>query len=129
MQERLIKMLSDVKGETYEKKLEDAGLTTLEERRIRGDAIETFKTLKGFNRVQKENWFKEISDNARPTRMTSTVQGGQVVKKEAVLEVERSRLEIRRNFFSTRAAKEWNELPESVKKSTSVNGFKDSYDR
>ena len=61
--------------------------------------------------------------------MTSTVQGGQVVKKEAVLEVERSRLEIRRNFFSTRAAREWNELPESVKKSTSVNGFKDSYDR
>ena len=31
-----------------------AGLTTLVERRERGDAIETFKTLNGFNKVQKE---------------------------------------------------------------------------
>ena len=111
IQERLIKMLSDVKGETYEEKLKDAGLTTLEERRIRGDVIETFKTLKGFNRVKKEDWFTEISDNARPTRMTSIVREGQVVKRKAVLEVERSRLETRRNFFSIRAAREWNELP------------------
>ena len=51
------------------------------------------------------------------------------MKRKAVLEVERSRLETRRNFFSIRAAREWNELPESVKKSTSVNGFKDAYDR
>ena len=36
---------------TYEEKLQDAGLTTLTERREREDAIETFKTNKGFKRV------------------------------------------------------------------------------
>ena len=35
----------DVKGATYEEKLKDAGLTTLEKRRERGDAIEAFKTI------------------------------------------------------------------------------------
>ena len=52
-----------------------------------------------------------------------------MVKKESVLVVERARLEIRRNFFAIRAAKKWNDLPELVKTSTSINGFKNAYDR
>ena len=129
IQERLIKMLSDVKGATYEDKLKDAGLTTLKERRKRGDAIQTFKVLKGFNKVSKDNWFQLVPDDARPTRMNARVKGGEVVKKEAVLVVERARLETRRNFYSIRAAKSWNELPEAVKNATSINGFKNVYDK
>ena len=122
-------MLSDVKGETYEEKLKDAGLTTLRERRTRGDVIQTFKVLKGFNQVSKENWFQEVSDDARPTRMTTKIEGDQAVKKESVLVIERARLEIRRNFFSIRAPKKWNELPENVKNCTSINAFKNAYDK
>ena len=129
IQERLIKMLSDVRGDSYEDKLKDAGLTTLKERRARGDAIQTFKVLKGFSHVSRENWFQLVSEDARPTRMNATVKSGEVVKKEAVLVVERARLETRRNFFAIRAAKKWNELPEVVKNSTSVNGFKNIYDK
>ena len=65
----------------------------------------------------------------KPNRMNATVKSGEVVKKEAVLVVERARLETRRNFFAIRAAKKWNELPEVVKNSTSVNGFKNIYDK
>ena len=54
---------------------------------------------------------------------------GTVVKKESVLVIERARLEIRRNSFPIRAAETWNELPETVKKSTSINGFKTAYDK
>ena len=68
VQARLIRMLSDIKGETYEEKLKDAGLTTLTSRRERGDAIEMFKNLIGYNRVTKEKWFTLESDEARPTR-------------------------------------------------------------
>ena len=50
------------------------------------------------------------------------------MKKEMVLEVEKARLEIRRNFFSIRAAKAWNKLPEAIKQQTSVNAFKNKYD-
>ena len=130
IQERLIKMLSDVRGSTYEEKLKDAGLTSLKERRERGDAIQTFKVLKGFSKVEREKWFQTVPDDARPTRATATVDDeGKLVKKESVLVVERARLEIRRNSFSIRAAKGWNELPETVKSSTSINGFKSAYDR
>ena len=110
-----MKMLSDVRNATYEDKLKDAWLTALKERRIRGDTIQTFKVLKGFNQVPKEKRFQLVADDARPTRMTATVEGGKVVRKEAV-EVERARLETRRNFYSIRAAKEWNKLLETVKK-------------
>ena len=57
------------------------------------------------------------------------VEGEKVVRKESVLVVDRARLEIRRNFYSIRAAKGWNELPENVKSSTSINGFKSAYDK
>ena len=85
--------------------------------------------LKGFSQVSKENWFQLVPEDARPTRTNATVKSGEAVKKEAVLVVERARLETRRNFFSIRAVKKWNELPEVVKNSTSINGFKNMYDK
>ena len=88
IQERLIKMLSDVRGETYADKLKDAGLTTLKERRKRGDAIQTFKVLKGFSKVTSENWFRTVSEDARPTRATATVTENEVIKKNAVLVID-----------------------------------------
>ena len=129
IQERLIRMLSDVRGETYSDKLKDAGLTTLKERRERGDVIQTFKVLKGFSNVESENWFQVVADDARPTRANAIVEGNEVVKKDSMLVIDRARLEIRRNFFTIRAAKAWNELPENVKNCTSVNGFKTAYDK
>ena len=130
IQERLIRMLSDVRGDTYEEKLRDAGLTTLKERRERGDTIQTFKVLKGFSKVELEKWFQVVPDNARPTRATTMVDGeGTVVKKDSMLVVERARLEVRCNAYPIRAAKGWNEQPEAVKNSTSVNGFKSAYDK
>ena len=67
VQERMIRLLSDAKGTTYEEKLKDVGLTTLTERRERGDAIEAFKTLNGFNCVDRNQWFEIESDEQRPT--------------------------------------------------------------
>ena len=117
-------MLSDVRGKTYEEKVADAGLTTLRERRVRGDAIETFKTMNGLNRVDKEKWFSVTQEDARETRRTTSVTEEGIVKKEYALEQEQSRLEVRKNFYNVRVVKEWNEIPEEVKKQKSVNGFK-----
>ena len=36
-----------MKGKTYQDKLKEAGLTTLEERRDRGDMIQTFRIIQG----------------------------------------------------------------------------------
>ena len=128
VQERLIRALSDARGQSYDDKLRDAGLTTLKERRERGDMIEVFKTLRGVNKVRKEEWFSEIGDDARPTRANTAVVEGESVRKEMVVVVERANLELRRNFFSIRAANAWNKIPENVKTQKNVNAFKNAYD-
>ena len=90
--------------------------------------IEVFKTLKGVNKVQREEWFTMIGDDARPTRANTAVVEGESVRKEMVVVVERANLEIRRHFFTIRAANGWNKIPEKVKTQKSVNAFKNAYD-
>ena len=131
VQHRLIRMLSNVKGKTYEEKLADAGLTTLKARRERGDAIEVFKTLNGFNRVDKNDWFLIApTEIQRPsTRSNTNVEGdGLQTKKHDVILRERARIEIRNSSFRLRTARMWSDIPDEVKGAKSVNGFKNSYD-
>ena len=76
-------MLCDVRGKTYEEKLNSAGLTTLAERRARGDMIETFKTMRGFNRVNREEWFKiQVESEHRPTRMNTIMVDGEPERRK-----------------------------------------------
>ena len=129
VQERFVKQISDVRGRTYEERLRITGLTTLRERRKRGDAIETFKTLGGFNNVDKHSWFQVAEENVRATRSTSSVSdSGEEEKKTNILMIESVRLETRKNSFTVRVVKEWNALPEKVRRQKSVNGFKNAYD-
>ena len=129
VQERLIRLLSDVKGDTYEKKLKDAGLTTLEKRRERGDALETFKTINGFNHVDKDKWFQFEREEARPTRSNTTVTSEGERRRLNVIRGESARLEVRKNFYNVRAGKRWNDIPDNVKEQKSVNAFKNAYDK
>ena len=128
VQERLIRSLSDVRGDNYEDKLKNAGLTTLRERRERGDMVEAFKTLRGINAVDADGWFKPISEDARPTRANAIIGEEGETRRELVLEVERSRLDLRKYSYTVRAAKAWNDVPEATKKQTNTNAFKNSYD-
>ena len=129
VQKRMIRSLSDVRGATYEERLTDAGLPTLDERRKRGDAIEVFKTLHGFNRVQKDNWFDITEQTARSTRANTTVTDNKEKRRNYVLCKPPARGEIRNNFFTVRVIRQWNDLPDEVKSQKTVNAFKSSYDR
>ena len=125
-----MKMVTNLGAGTYEEKLKKAGLTSLKERRKRGDLIEAYKTLNGINRVKKEKWFTiQEADQHRETRANSTVEEGQTTKKENVLVQERSNLEVRRNFYTVRVVSQWNLLPEKVKNQESLNAFKNSLDK
>ena len=44
-------MALDLKDKSYEERLRCLNLTTLDTRRLRGDLIEVFKILKGFENV------------------------------------------------------------------------------
>ena len=130
VQKRLIRSLSNVRGETYEEKLDDAGLTTLKERRRRGDMIEAFKTLTGINNVERASWFQIAeNDNQRPsTRTNTTVEGGKAENRPSVLVRERAKTDVRNNCFRLRAGRAWNELPDNVRQAKSTNAFKSAYD-
>ena len=60
VQKRFVRQISGISG-SYEDKLRKIGLTTLEERRVRGDCIETFKMLNGITRVAPSTWFSRIT--------------------------------------------------------------------
>ena len=106
------------------------GLTTLRERRERGDMIETFKTMRGFNRVERDNWFtiQEVAEH-RSTRLNTIRVEGKEERKMEVIVGARANLDVRKNFFSLRVENKWNKLPEVVKEQRNVNGFKNHYDR
>ena len=130
VQKRLIRSLSNFRGTSYEEKLEDAGLTTLKERRLRGDLIEAFKTLKGLNNVDKTAWFTIAESEAlRPsTRLNTNVEGGREENRPYVLSRERARTDLRNNSFRFRVQRNWNDLPDHVRQAKSTNAFKNAYD-
>ena len=91
--------------------------------------IETFKSVKGYNRVNKNEWFVFRDESeTRNTRANSTVSNDGTTKREDVMFMENHRLEIRKNCFNVRVIKRWNKLPDIVKAAKSVNAFKNSYD-
>ena len=111
--------MSDIRG-SYAEGLAQLQLTTLEERRTRGDAIEVYKYLKGFLDVEKESIFK-INNTTEPKTCHQL--------SFMPLEIPKASLDLRKNFFSIRGSKTWNNLPSSVRDSKSVNSFKNAYDR
>ena len=56
VQRRTVLMVSNIRGD-YEDKMR-----TLEERRLRGDLIETYKILTGKSDVDPKTWFSLASD-------------------------------------------------------------------
>ena len=103
-------------------------LTTLTERRERGDAIEAFKTLNGINKVDKDRWFDIEEEDTRATRRNTEVTEEGERRRVNVLKEEAARLEVRRNCYVVRAAKTWNKIPEKVREQKSTNAFKNAFD-
>ena len=64
IQRRATRRMSDVHG-TYSERLEQLELTTLQERRARGNAIEVFKYLRGFLDVDKKTLLNQQSNTAK----------------------------------------------------------------
>ena len=119
IQHRATRRISDIRG-TYPERLEQLDLTTLEERRIRGDAIETYKYLHKIWDIDSSALFTLV-DLERPiTRQQQSFMP---------LTVPRARLDIRKYAFSARSAKLWNEIPSETREASSLNIFKNMYDR
>jgi len=101
----------------YEDRLVYLGLPTLQERRLRGDLIETYKIMTGKEAVNREHFFQLSSCeyNLRGRSMKLLKQ--------------RASLDVRKFFFSQRVVKEWNLLLQDVVDATSVNQLKNRLDK
>ena len=51
IQSRATKLIPGLRDLTCEERLNECGLTTLEKRRLRGDQIEVFDTLNGYENI------------------------------------------------------------------------------
>ena len=121
VQKRAVGMVTNLKGGSYKEKLAEMQMSTLEDRRKRGDLIQMFRVMSGRDRVDTSTWFKPVV--ARQGALTTRLVSG-------YLNVERTqgRTEMRRNFWSVRVVDTWNSLPDTVKASPSVDTFKNSID-
>ena len=121
VQRRAIKRISGLTSTNYEDRLKEVGLTTLVDRRLRGDMIEVWKVLHGAVDVNPDIWFDLASENSvRTTRQSSSPYN---------LKPKPWNLEIRKNFFSVRVVSHWNKLPLNVQNAPSIDAFKASYDK
>ena len=116
VQRRLVGSIQGLAGQTYEEKLQEVELESLTTRRRKLDLIQTFKILKGWDRVAAEDWFQPVPED-RPQRTRQASRGPCLIQQ-------RSRLEIRTNIFSQRVVKDWNALEQDLRLSRSVSSFK-----
>ncbi|XP_076049540.1 uncharacterized protein LOC143030270 [Oratosquilla oratoria] len=109
VQRRATKLVPQLSELPYNERLDALGLTTLQERRTRGDMIEVFKMLNGYEDIDCSQ-FLQIEQRER-----YETRGHQWKLKKP-----RFRTTKRSNFFDARVVNKWNSLPGNVVNSSSI---------
>jgi hypothetical protein len=124
IQERATRIPTAMRKLPYAERLKVWGLTTLEERRMRGDLIQMYKSLNGLDRIQ---WY--TGPHRAPQSQTRLA-----VKNELCLRREKFDTKLqndhghfvttRHEFFLNRVTVNWNKLSNTEVNAASVNAFK-----
>ena len=113
VQHRATKMISECKGKDYEERLRYTDLISLEDR---GDLIQVLKLFKGLDKIDYKQFFQVDSINRTWGHKYEIIK-------------QRSRLEIRKHFFSQRVVNTWNSLQAHVVEAETLNSFKNRLDK
>jgi len=106
VQRRATKLVPRIRNWRYEDRLAVLGLTTLHERRVRGDLIQMFKLTKGINEVSWANPPVHASSLSQPGPASGIRGHARRLSGQASTKCLQ-----RANTFTNRVVSEWNTLP------------------
>jgi len=104
-------MMQGLEHLSYEERLGQLGLFSLEKRRLQGDLVAAFRYLKGAYRKDERNIFSRACCNRTRSNGFKLREG-------------RFRLDIRKKFFTIRVVKHWSRLPREVVEAPFLEIFK-----
>ena len=111
----MTKLVPGLQDMSYENRCKELGLPTLKEQRLRGDLIEVYKILYGFEGTDYRKFFKLRQSNTRGNDW-------KLEKKE------HTNSQVRGEWFTIRVINPWNSLPSRVVNSPSIKIFKKNLD-
>ena len=111
----------------YEERLKKWSISSLEDRHVRGDLIQMYKSVNGLDEIKWENDRVNLSTEGVLTR--AHMFG---IKRETFKSRNRNdfckQVSTRHTFFYNRLAPTWNFLPETIVKAPTLNSFKKQID-
>ena len=114
VQRRATRLVPELRELPYEERLKELKLTTLEERRVRGDMIETYKIITRKEKVNPDKFFQMLPD---PESEGPRTRVKRIYKKFA-------KKDVRRCSFTMRVTNGWNGLTNEIVNAKKTSEFK-----
>ena len=112
----------------YEARLTALGITSLFERRKRGDLIQIFKIIKGIDIVNWHNPLQFCDGVFRNSNINMETSSANTRRHNLRYHRDIYNINYRYHFFTNRVANDWNALPSRCVSTNSVNQFKANID-